>query len=95
MYNNKISPHPPTKKTAQDFILEAEKKVKKTPSPQLPWQDGKIRDDVQKVFSVKLPEEYLLKIKYVSEITNKSQQKIIRDIIKSSIDEILSSLDIS
>src|SRR4051812_20989358 len=92
MKDNKITSHPPRKKTIEDFILDAEGKksgkekehlvVDKT----LPWEYQNIRKDVQKVFTVKLPEEYILKIKFISEQTNKSQQKIIREIICTNVD---------
>ena len=94
--NNKITSRPPVKKSAQDFILEAENKVKieKNIESFYPWQTDQVRSDVQKVFTVKLQEEYILKIKYISELTNKSQQKIVREIINSGIDEALKDLGI-
>lgn len=96
MQNNKITSRPPVKKSAQDFILEAENKVKieKNIESFYPWQTDQVRSDVQKVFTVKLQEEYILKIKYISELTNKSQQKIVREIINSGIDEALKDLGI-
>ena len=99
MQNNKITSRPPAKKSVQDFILEAENRegVKGTVQnkpPSYPWQDNQIRPDVQKVFTGRLPEEYTLKIKYLSELTNKSQQKIVREIINSGINEALKDLGI-
>jgi len=97
MQNNKITSRPPVKKSVQDFILEAERKVdnkeqvENTPKP-YPWEDKQIREDVQKVFTVKLPEAYILKIKYISEITNKSQQKIVREIICENLDDFIKKL---
>jgi len=97
--NNKITSHPPAKKSVQDFILEAENRGStkgevENITPSYPWQDNQIRPDVQKVFTVRLPEEYTLKIKYLSELTNKSQQKIVREIINSGINEALKDLGI-
>jgi hypothetical protein len=92
---NKLSIHPPAKKSIEEFILEAEYKKKdqsknaNNKSVVLPWENDLIRDDVQKVFTVKLSEVYLLKIKYISEQTNKSQQRIIREIICREIDKLL------
>lgn len=98
MKNNKITSHPPRSKTAQDFILEAEKKItnkeRVEEKKEYPWTNGQIREDVQKVFTVRLPEEYILKIKYISEITNRSQQKIVREIINNKIDELLKSMEL-
>lgn len=97
MYN-KITSRPPVNKTAQDFILEAERRGgnenKLEKKENYPWSEGKLRSDVQKVFTVKLLEEYTSKIKFISEITNKSQQKIVREMIMSGVDELLQSMKI-
>lgn len=98
MQINKMSSHPPSKKPIEEFILGAEQKKKdnnysKQKSEIIhPWQKVSVREDVQKVFTVKLQEEYMLKIKFVSEYTNKSQQKIIREIICKEIDKIVEQL---
>jgi len=98
MYNNKITSRPPVNKTAHDFILDAEKRGVSENKPDkkeiYPWSEGKLRSDVQKVFTVKLMEEYTSKIKYISDITNKSQQKIVREIIISGVDELLQLMKI-
>lgn len=90
---NKLSAYPPSRKSMEEFILEAENKKKdhkkNTDHEKLPWEDDLIREDVQKVFTVKLPEKFILKIKYISERTNKSQQKIVREIICREIDKLL------
>ena len=97
MHFNKISSHPPSKKSLEDFISEAgERKREQGSNKQqivensYPWNDPMIRADIQKVFTVKLPEEYILKIKFISDKTNKSQQKIVREIICQEIDKLLS-----
>ena len=99
MNSNKISSYPPTKKPIEEFILGAEQKrrendytTKQKVEVCYPWNDSSIRTDVQKVFTVKLPEEYLLKIKYISDTTNKSQQKIVREIVCQEIDKMISKL---
>jgi hypothetical protein len=96
MQFNKISSHPPSKKSLESFISEAgERKREQNSTKQqktencYPWNDPMVRADIQKVFTVKLPEEYILKIKFLSEKTNKSQQKIIREIICQEIDKLL------
>lgn len=97
MQNNRITSHPPVKKSAQEFILEAESRnrinnEKEILKKNLPWNDDKVRADVQKVFTVRLPEEYILKIKYISDHTNKPQQKIIRELIITNIDDMLKNM---
>lgn len=100
MQGNKITSHPPKQRTAQEFILDAEKRTTNKDKVSIeevcyPWVTTDVRPDVQKVFTVKLIEEYILKIKYISEVTNKSQQKIVREIISAGVDETLKSLDIN
>jgi hypothetical protein len=59
---------------------------------ELLWLDPLVRKDLQKVFTAKLSEEYILKIKYISDRTNKSQQKIVREILCEEIDKIINGL---
>lgn len=93
MDKNKISAYPPNKKNISEFILGAEEKpidnTDQLLSHRYPWEGEHIRKDVQKVFTAKLPEEYVLKIKYISEQTNKSQQKIVREILCAEVDNLL------
>ena len=91
--SNKFTSHPPKKMDMEQFILGAEKPIKNHGSEFIyPWNHSKIRNDVQKTFTVKLPEQVLLKIKFISDQTNKSQQKIIREIICEEIDMIVAKL---
>lgn len=79
----------PPKKSVQDFISAAEKSggSNNFQRRNSPWTNA--RGDVQKAFTVKLSEEYLMKIKFLSESTNKSQQKIVREAISERVDEWL------
>ena len=96
MQSNKISARPPAKKPIEEFILAAESKGnvhrQSLANTYLPWQENGVRKDVQKVFTAKLSEEYLMKIKFISDKTNKSQQKIIREIIYQEIDKLIDRL---
>ena len=98
MQNNKLTSHPPSKRPIEEFILAAEQRKEDSDYNNskieeiYPWQDSLVRSDVQKVFTVKLPEEYILKIKFISDKTNKSQQKIVREIVCHEVDSIVSQL---
>jgi len=98
MQNNKLTSRPPIKKPIEEFILAAEQKKEDSDFSNskieeiFPWQDSLVRADVQKVFTVKLPEEYILKIKFISDKTNKSQQKIVREIVCHEVDSMVSQL---
>ena len=93
--SNRISAKPPSltnKEAKNNFIKGSEDKV--TPSidnSSLPWNRSNIRNDVKKAFTVQLPEEYILKLQYIKEHTNQSQQRIVRESIINSVDEILKS----
>ena len=52
-----------------------------------PWETEHVRDDVIKSINLRLPEPYILKLKYLSEQTNISQQKLIRDILCPVLDQ--------
>lgn len=58
----------------------------------LPWQRESVREDVKKVFSVQLPEKYILKLKYISDKTNLSQQRLAREALCKEIDNLLKEI---
>jgi hypothetical protein len=47
----------------------------------LPWEDPKVREDLTKVLSLRLSEPDYLKLKFLSEKTNISQQKLIERVL--------------
>ena len=57
-----------------------------------PWLDPKVRDDVQKVYNVRLPEAYLLKLKYIAEHTPRSMQRVCLDALLPAIDAEIEAL---
>ena len=94
---NNISTKPPTigkqyEKT--NFIKGAsENKLNlSSENSNLPWKQKHVRADVKKAFTVQIPEEYVLKLQYIKEQTNQSQQKIAREAIIKSINEIIESI---
>ena len=52
-----------------------------------PWEEKNIRSDVHKVFNLRLPETYYMKLKYLSEKEKESHHKIIMNIICPEIDK--------
>lgn len=51
-----------------------------------PWEDPKVREDVLKVYNLRLPEPYILKLKYIAEHTPDSMQKFCLDALLPAID---------
>lgn len=79
------------------FIAGAETKsvdiasTSETPTS-YPWQEPGIRDDVLKVYNLRLPEPYLLKLKYIADNTPDSMQKFCLQIIQGAIDKKIEDL---
>ncbi len=67
-------------------------KTKQTKKIIYPWEEPGIRDDVVKVYNLRLPEAYLLKLKYISEHTPDSMQKFCLHVVQSAIDEKIAGL---
>ncbi|MEZ5584133.1 MAG: hypothetical protein R3F37_16550 [Candidatus Competibacteraceae bacterium] len=64
------------------------KKSSKTASLEAPG----VREDVSKMFNVRLPEPYLLKLKYIAEHTPDSMQQFCLDVLLPAIDAKASEL---
>ena len=91
----------PTKPAAKDmtaFIEGAEQRTstegKRMQAPQelFPWDEPGIRDDVLKLYNLRLPESYLLKLKYIAAHTPGSMQKFCLDALLPAIDEEIERL---
>ena len=93
---NKISAKPPilSANTGKDiFIKGAENKVSSSmQNSALPWNQPHVRNDIKKAFTVQLPEECILKLQYIKEQTNQSQQKIVRESVIECVDKIISQI---
>ncbi len=83
----------PSKKTADldAFLSGAEEKTapKKTEQKRkssYPWEDVGVREDVMKVYNLRLSEPYLLKLKYIADNTPDSMQKFCINVIEKEID---------
>jgi hypothetical protein len=77
------------------FISGAEEKTTKTAPIQkviYPWQEAGIRDDVTKVYNLRLSEPYLLKLKYIAEHTPNSMQKFCLNVLEQAIDKEIDKL---
>ncbi|MDD2740416.1 MAG: hypothetical protein PHR94_15920 [Methylomonas lenta] len=91
----------PPGKAKQDLDLEAfisgaEKKVEPKTTKKLasvyPWEETAVRDDVTKVYNLRLPEAYLLKLKYIAEQTPDSMQRFCLNVLQGAIDKKIDEL---
>ena len=95
---NKIKAVPSLKSQKQskaEFIKSAEKAPNITHNKKpdvLPWNLPHIRNDIKRAFTVHLPEEYVIKLQYIKKLTNKSQQRIVREAVCKEVDEIIKDL---
>jgi hypothetical protein len=78
------------------FIAGAEVKVaaKSTQKRKevYPWEQPGIREDVTKVYNLRLSEPYLLKLKFIAENTPDSMQKFCLDVLEDAIDTKIKEL---
>lgn len=58
-----------------------------------PWEKASVREDVLKVFNLRLPESYYLKLKYLAYHSDESQQKICLDVLLPAIDERIQGME--
>ena len=84
---NKMTLKPP-KQTAEEFIKAANREIETLH----PWEDSKVREDVNKSVNLRLTEPVLLKLQYVSEKTRKSQQELIREALVPYLDQLIEEL---
>jgi hypothetical protein len=78
------------------FIAGAENKKAKSASvaktASYPWEAPGIREDIIKVYNLRLPEPYLLKLKYIAEHTPDSMHKFCLNVLQDAIDEKIEEL---
>lgn len=92
---SRMSARPPATNSAEDFILAAENKKAENFSNNAhksPWEEANVREDVIKSINLRLSEPYILKLQFLSEKTNKSQQQIIREYLCPAIDEEINNI---
>ena len=84
-------------KAAESFVSGA--KPRTTPqrtttkaSKVLPWEEPYVREDVKKPYNLRLPEAYLLKLKYVAENTPDSMQTFCLGVLLPAIDKKVEEL---
>lgn len=58
----------------------------------LPWEDPRVREDVRKVYNLRLPEPYLLKLKHIAMHRKSSMQQFCLGVLLPAIDEKVKEL---
>ncbi|GAW86311.1 conserved hypothetical protein [Bathymodiolus platifrons methanotrophic gill symbiont] len=79
------------------FLSGADEKTK--PEKTIPkhkskysWESAGVREDVTKVYNLRLSEPYLLKLKYIAEQTPDSMQKFCINVLEKEIDKKIKEL---
>jgi len=87
-----LKSRPPEKLAQKDveaFIRGAEKRatehIKSTGG--FPWEGPAVREDITKIFNLRLPEPYMLKLKYIAENTPSSMHSFCLEVLKAAIDQ--------
>lgn len=93
----KSRPPAKTKLDLDAFISGAEEKTAPKKEAQKhksihPWEESGIREDVTKVYNLRLSEPYLLKLKYIAENTPDSMQKFCLNVMQEAIDAKIEEL---
>ena len=76
----------------RSVLVEAKKKKLDVEAKDYPWEAPGVRDDVIKIYNLRLPEPYLLKLKYISEHTPESMQKFCIEVLLPAIDAKIEEL---
>jgi len=63
-----------------------------TTSALYPWEVPSVRADIAKVYNLRLPEPYLLKLKYIAERTPDSMQQFCLTVLLPAIDARIAEL---
>jgi len=76
------------------FISDAEKipqEVKDAEKKEevFPWEEPNVRDDVVKIFNLRLSEKYYKKLEYLSKMRKESKHSICMSILLPEIDKLL------
>ena len=61
-------------------------------SASYPWEAPGVREDVTKVYNLRLPEPYLLKLKHIAEHTPDSMQQFCLSVLLPAIDARIAEL---
>ena len=96
---SKLRSKPPIA-SAEDFIGGADQRTreakpgrKQSKSPPLvPWEDPQVREDVLKVYNLRLPEPYLLKLKHIAAHTPDSMHQFCITVLLPAIDKKVKEL---
>ncbi len=84
--------------SVEDFISSAEQKKEQIEQSfqkldkVYPWEMSEVREDVAKVYNLRLPEPYLLKLKYIAEHTPESMQTFCLRVLLPGIDKKIKEL---
>lgn len=95
---SELKSRPPVKprQDLDEFLTGAENRAQTKTSTKrksvLPWEEAGIREDVTKVYNLRLPEPYLLKLKYIADNTPDSMQTFCLNVIKDAIDNKINEL---
>ena len=67
------------------------RKQSKSP-PSVPWEDPQVREDVLKVYNLRFPEPYLLKLKHIAAHTPDSMHQFCINVLLPAIDKKVKEL---
>ena len=94
-----LKPNPPTfnkDEKLQDFLEEADNPeksgslfVSRAQREEFPWELPHVREDLKKVFNIRLSEKDFIKLEYLARLKKESMHKICTDILIPQINKML------
>ena len=87
-----IKSHPPSSNVqeieeARNNFINGVKKQEKNKKIEYPWEKPNVREDVKKLFSLRLPEPEMLKLQFIQQQTGKSMHQFCLEAILPAIEE--------
>jgi hypothetical protein len=91
-FRRRPQPSARTPSALEAFVQGADAPAVPSPPPAAPspWEAG--RPDVIKTYTLRLPEPYHLKLRYIAEHTPYSMQRFLQDVIYAAIDQQIAAL---
>jgi len=82
----------PKPEDVKAFIEEPEKPIASFSTQIYPWEDPALRDDVVKSFNLRMPEAYLVKLRWLNEHISTSMHRFVLNAVTTAIDAKIKEL---
>ena len=81
-----------SKRSHKSSTAEHQMQTMESSADLLPWEDPRVREDVRKGYNLRLPEPYLLKLRFIAAHRQSSMHQFCLGILLPAIDEKVKEL---